>query len=291
MDGETEMAGDWIKMRTALANDPAVIAIALDLDKSEFEIVGMLHHLWSWADSQSQDGHIKRVTEKWIDRYVHQSGFAKSMSDAGWLILENDGITFPNFDRHNGESAKKRAEAAERQRISRANKALSDVTDSSQKTCDKSVTREEKEKNKDQDQKLLLERFDSFWKLYPNKVAKPKALASFSKQCKGEESFLRIMHGLSQHILSEQFVKDDGKFIPHPTTWLNQERYNDEVKPYVAGKSNSGANREGSISLVEKVRRANAHLFDEPPVEADARGWPEFDSIREIDGHVVAADD
>jgi hypothetical protein len=155
------MAGDWIKMRTALANDPAVIAIALDLDKSEFEVVGMLHHLWSWADSQSQDGHVKRVTEKWIDRYVHHAGFAKSMSGAGWLVIEESGITFPNFERHNGESAKKRAEAAERQRISRENKRLGIVTDSSQDTCDKSVTREEKrreEKNKDQEHCAELEK-------------------------------------------------------------------------------------------------------------------------------------
>lgn len=149
------MAGDWIKMRTALANDPAVIAIALDLDKSEFEVVGMLHHLWSWADSQSQDGHIKRVTEKWIDRYVHHAGFAKSMVCAGWLVIEDAGITFPNFERHNGESAKKRAEAAERQRISRENKRLGLVTDPSHDSCDKSVTREEKRREEDKDQKLM----------------------------------------------------------------------------------------------------------------------------------------
>ena len=151
----SDMAGDWIKMRTALANDPAVIAIALDLDKSEFEVVGMLHHLWSWADSQSQDGHIKRVTEKWIDRYVHHTGFAKSMVSAGWLVIEEAGITFPNFERHNGESAKKRAEAAERQRISRENKKLVGVTDSSQDSCDKSVTREEKRREENKDQKPM----------------------------------------------------------------------------------------------------------------------------------------
>lgn len=147
------MAGDWIKMRTALANDPAVIAIALDLDKSEFEIVGMLHHLWSWADSQSQNGHIKRVTEKWVDRYVHQNGFAKAMSDAGWLVLESDGITFPNFERHNGASAKKRAEATDRQRISRENRTSS----SSHNSCDKSVTREEKRREEKKDQKHNVE--------------------------------------------------------------------------------------------------------------------------------------
>ncbi|KAL0630454.1 hypothetical protein Q9L58_010697, partial [Maublancomyces gigas] len=155
MQESIDMAGDWIKMRTALANDPAVIAIALDLDKSEFEVVGMLHHLWSWADSQSEDGHIKRVTEKWIDRYVHQVGFSKSMVSAGWLIVKEDGITFPNFERHNGESAKKRAEAAERQRISRENRKLGIVTDSSQDSCDKGVTREEKRREENKDQKPM----------------------------------------------------------------------------------------------------------------------------------------
>lgn len=153
------MAGDWIKMRTALAHDPAVIAIALDLDKSEFEVVGMLHHIWSWADSQSQDGHIKRVTEKWLDRFVHCDGFAKALASASWLIISSDGIEFPNFGKHNGDSAKKRAEAAERQRLSRELKAMNEVTVQSHKNCDEGVTREEKrreekiEEKQEQDQK------------------------------------------------------------------------------------------------------------------------------------------
>jgi len=145
------MAGDWIKMRTALAHDPAVIAIALDLDKNEFEVVGMLHHIWSWADSQSQDGHIKRVTEKWLDRFVHCDGFSKSLAAAKWLIIGSDGIEFPNFGKHNGESAKKRAEAAERQRVSRELKAIADAALLSQKTCDESVTREEKRREEDKE--------------------------------------------------------------------------------------------------------------------------------------------
>lgn len=145
------MAGDWIKMRTALAHDPAVIAVALDLDKSEFEVVGMLHHIWSWADSQSQDGHIKRVTEKWLDRFVHCDGFSKALASAKWLIIRSDGIEFPNFGKHNGESAKKRAEAAERQRLSRELKAAADVELLSQGSRDESVTREEKEKEKEKE--------------------------------------------------------------------------------------------------------------------------------------------
>lgn len=51
----------------------------------------------------------------------------------------------------------------------------------------------------------------------------------------------------------------------------------------------SGASRP---SLVDRVIQANAHLFEEDraPV-VDERDWPEFDSIREVDGHLVGPDD
>lgn len=58
------------------------------------------------------------------------------------------------------------------------------------------------------------------------------------------------------------------------------------------GTTNTQGNRTSRPSLVEQVRQANAHLFvDEPPPPIDVRDWPEFDSIREIDGHLVAPDD
>jgi len=136
------MAGDWIKMRLDLSDDPAVIGIAAELGVDEYAIVGRLHKLWSWADRQSRDGHAASVTEKWIDRYVERDGFAAAMAKAGWLKVNGVGVSFPNFDRHNGESAKKRALASNRQRNAR-------VTSSSRKQRDSSVTREEKrESNK-----------------------------------------------------------------------------------------------------------------------------------------------
>lgn len=55
--------------------------------------------------------------------------------------------------------------------------------------------------------------------------------------------------------------------------------------------ANTGTSSQGRPSLVERVRQANAHLFDESPPPIDERDWPEFDSIREVDGHLVASDD
>jgi hypothetical protein len=149
------MAGDWIKMRIDLADDPAVIAMACALDIDEFGIVGRLHKLWSWADKHCSSGHAKSVTNVWIDRYIGHAGFAQSMIDAGWLAVTDSGIEFPKFDKHNGSSAKVRAEAAERKRVERMEKERlaremeedarrAAAGQMSQENCDKSVTREEK---------------------------------------------------------------------------------------------------------------------------------------------------
>jgi hypothetical protein len=134
------MAGDWIKMRVDLDKDPAVISISADLNVTECTVVGMLHRLWAWADAQSRNGHVAGVTKKWIDRYVCHDGVADALEKVGWLREENGGITFPNFDRHNGQSAKKRALEARRQREHRENKSRN----TSRNERDKSVTREEK---------------------------------------------------------------------------------------------------------------------------------------------------
>jgi len=146
------MAGDWIKMRIDIADDPAVIGIAAALRMSEDEVVGKLHRLWSWADKHTADGFVPHITAKWIDRHLERSGFAVQMQAVEWLVIDDTGVTFPHFDRHNGKSAKSRAENTERARLSRKtrDKDATKTARLSQKLCDETVTREEKrrEENK-----------------------------------------------------------------------------------------------------------------------------------------------
>lgn len=172
------MAGDWIKMRTSLATDPAVIAIADQLDVNEFEVVGMLHHLWTWADAQSRDGHADGVTQKWVNRYVHRDGFAEALVSVGWLVVHEDGIEFPNFERHNGETAKARALAANRKQKQRAN-VTPKVAEESRSERDTCVTREEKRRDKEQQQQApaptagieARQRFEMFEGWQPDEVS------------------------------------------------------------------------------------------------------------------------
>lgn len=113
------MAGDWIKMRVDLQDDPSVVALCDHLDLDEFQVIGRLHKLWGWADTHTADGVTSGVTPRWVDRYVSHQGFAEALISVGWLCFEDGILRFPGFNIHNGASAKSRCDATIRKRVSR----------------------------------------------------------------------------------------------------------------------------------------------------------------------------
>lgn len=71
--------------------------------------------------------------------------------------------------------------------------------------------------------------FEQFWKIYPRKVGKGKALESFQKLSPNSKLLAKILAAVEQQKKSIQWQKDDGQFIPMPATWLNQGRWEDEL--------------------------------------------------------------
>lgn len=108
------MAGDWIKMNANLGTNPKVIMMADALETSEHHIVGLLFHVWCWADQHSLEGNALSVTEAFLDRLTSVTGFSQSLRNVGWLGGEDGNLHFPNFQEHNGQTAKKRAQTAKR---------------------------------------------------------------------------------------------------------------------------------------------------------------------------------
>ena len=109
------MADFWIKIEKSTPDKPEIFEMAEILSIDPDAVMGKLIRVWGWMDSNSDNGHIKSVTNVLIDRVTMSQGFADAMKSVGWL---EDGM-IPNFDRHLGESAKKRAKDAERKRKSR----------------------------------------------------------------------------------------------------------------------------------------------------------------------------
>ncbi len=71
--------------------------------------------------------------------------------------------------------------------------------------------------------------FDLFWSEYPNKQAKIAAKRAWLKIKPDERA--DVMSGIARWKGSESWLKDDGQFIPHPATFLNQRRFEDSPKP------------------------------------------------------------
>jgi hypothetical protein len=76
--------------------------------------------------------------------------------------------------------------------------------------------------------KKTKEMFDAFWREYPKRRAKGNAEKAFAKIKPSEQLFEAIMNGLKRAKTSEDWQKDNGKYIPHPATWLNGKRWEDE---------------------------------------------------------------
>jgi len=114
------MAGDWIKVENVTPDKPELITMAGILGIDQDAVLGKLIRLWKWADEQTFFGDATRdgvsVTKLFIDQCTRVTGFADAMESVGWLTQLKSGLAFPNFDRHNGKTAKTRALTARRMR-------------------------------------------------------------------------------------------------------------------------------------------------------------------------------
>lgn len=68
--------------------------------------------------------------------------------------------------------------------------------------------------------------FDDFWEIYPKKVAKGSARKAFAKISASEHK--KIVDGIGRY--KDSGLWNDWQFIPYPATFLNQERWEDEIE-------------------------------------------------------------
>ncbi|BDT68536.1 hypothetical protein os1_27190 [Comamonadaceae bacterium OS-1] len=71
--------------------------------------------------------------------------------------------------------------------------------------------------------------FVKFWDCYPKKVSKSDAQKAFAKLKADAELVDAILLALASQKQSPDWQKDGGKFVPHPATWLNGKRWEDEI--------------------------------------------------------------
>lgn len=72
--------------------------------------------------------------------------------------------------------------------------------------------------------------FEQFWKIYPRKCAKGDARKAWISTSKIRPPLAQLLKSIYAARASDQWQKDHGSFIPYPSTWLRQERWEDQLE-------------------------------------------------------------
>lgn len=121
---------NWIKVEQTTPDKPEVVQMSSRLRIDQDAVVGKLFRLWSWADQNAVADCAEvgiEVTEAFIDRLTNRRGFEAALVGVNWARRVGAKLVLINFTRHNGETAKERAQtnrrvAELRQRNVEANK-------------------------------------------------------------------------------------------------------------------------------------------------------------------------
>ncbi|WP_460067548.1 YdaU family protein [Pseudomonas sp. H1_G08] len=163
----------------------------------------------------------------------------------------------------NAGKASARAKALKKQQ--ELNDRSTNVDDLLQRNGNHKDTDTDTDKNKNNTPPMVDDLFPKFWKMYPNKKGKAAAEKAWKKLKVTADLFGQIAEGLAAQVVCEAWVKDGGQFIPHPATWLNGKRWEDEVKvasnvhPFPQSRHTGFADRDYTSGL--KMREDGSYAL------------------------------
>lgn len=122
------MALDWVPIRHDLQDDPRVIRVSREMSAllsaesaHPARIVGALARLWSLVDRRADVDFVEGATLEWVDHVTELPGFGKVLAECTgtddshpWVVVESNGLRFPDLDRYISKTAKRRAKEAKR---------------------------------------------------------------------------------------------------------------------------------------------------------------------------------
>ena len=101
--------------------------------------------------------------------------------------------------------------------------------------------------------------FEGFWKIYPKKRGKGEALKSWKKINPSDQLNCEIIKSIERHLRSPDWLKDGGRFIPNPSTWLNQKRWLDTPGSLLEAAMREGAYKhqkdKSKVELAKEMLR------------------------------------
>lgn len=202
---------------------------------TRYVTVTALLRFWGYANEHAKGDEVLGVWPEDVDEVTGVPGFADAIETAGWVKFdrENGGLKMPNFEEHNTSSSERSSAGAERQKRYRERKKQQ-ASDAPLSYVTRDVTLQEREEKRREEKKphrgarVVPLRFDDFWAAYPGprKFARVKCMQVWL-----DKGFTAVADQIILHVeamkLTPQWKEADGKYIPAPLTYLNQQRFED----------------------------------------------------------------
>lgn len=229
----------WIKITTDIFDDEKILLIESLPDS--YAIITVWFKLLCLAGKQNNSGVflMGRIpyTDKMLATIFRMKETTvtlalKTFEDFGLIEIVDGVITIPNWGKHQNldqlESKKQymrnyMAEYREKQ------KALTSGKSNCKTNGKANVSQADKEEDIDKDKdKEDIYSFDEFWSAYPKKKAKEAAKKAWAKLKPDESLGKTIIQAVIESAKTKDWLKENGKYIPYPATYLNGKRWEDE---------------------------------------------------------------
>ena len=109
----------WIKIETHTPDKAELRHVARRCGCTKADAFLACFRLFAWLDEQTEDGHVDFFTPADADDVAGLSGFGEAMQEVRWITFGPTGAVVAHWERHNGQSAKRRCLDAERKRSGR----------------------------------------------------------------------------------------------------------------------------------------------------------------------------
>lgn len=217
VQGGLRLANQWVRLWVDMPTDPKWRTISRVSGQSISLIIAVFNFLLVGAANATERGRTQANAPNAIEDIAsaldEKEDSVRSVIDAmQGRVLDGDFLTGweKRQPKREDSSAARSKEWRERNR-----------------TQPNAKKRPDTDTDKDKEEPIYAH-FDAFWNAYPRKKDKAKAMQAWQKIKKEPDVLEKILSALEWQGRSDDWTKDGGKFIPHPSTYLNGRRWEDE---------------------------------------------------------------
>lgn len=249
----------WIESHQSLANHPKIFKLSSLTGYETDKCLAKMHRLWWWALTYAEDGDLKRFDFKEIGLGVgiedagEAKKFVQAIIDSGFI--DKNEMKIHDWLDYAGRYLHSKYHSSNPLKWKRILKKYAGKPKGRLKaTFRTDIPNQPNQPNLPTDTRRTVkdppapsaggkQLFDQFWAAYPKHKARAEAVKAFLKIHPDEQLLARMLSSIERAKTSDDWKRQNGRYVPYPATWLNGRRWEDEFDG-----SDNGGGKKGKYS-------------------------------------------